>query len=639
MDEEVKTGNSEGESAEKPEMPLEGAEASEENGKEKPSKKEKKAKKEKKPRYPFWKRLCIFLLGLLVGFVGCVGGIVGAGYWAFTSLSLGALGVTLPEELQGTGEVDISTYTMQDLLGDVLYYAGGNADELTVEELEKKYGMKILSDIKEALPEELVQLPLTSLGEEDGLNRVLSAIDFNFIFGMLEEGLLPPMLMEALGDKPVSLVMEGKVGELLGGVKLGYLLSLNYEERNGEWVLVYVDPDHPTAPELLANLDVGELVAATESENGDILLPVKNALMGVTLGELSGDASNALLSGIVISDAIVLNPSTGKHELQMDAVLGTMKIGAVAGYEKVAGRWQDKNGASAPAIMAGLLDYSVADLTEGQLDMAEVMADLQIGDVIGYEKNSAGQFTDGGVALSGINKTVADLYLSDVLGGEMDIAEILGEEKVGVLMNYTLSGKDWIDSEGNAVTGMNASLANIVLSDIFDGTVSIDGVLGDVYLGEVMGYVVSAYKTDGVTPKEWVTKDGHAVTGINETVANMKAGALTDGSFDYKDAFGDQMVGELQGYTRQGSQWYKDSAKKYPLDTLDNAIANLNVGDLIDGKLDLADAFGSEKVGKLQGYTFSAGQWYKDKTMARPLSSKLPEKPAPTAKENLLCGV
>lgn len=620
MDEEVKNQD---EAVLSPEEGGEGSPAEQadekQNKKEKKGKKDKAEKKEKKPRYPFWKRLLIFLLGFLIGIVGCVGGIAGAGFWAFSSLSLKSLGVTLPEEMQGTGEVDLSTYTAQQLLADVMYYSG-NTERLTLGELEKRYGLKILKDVKALLPEELIEFPLTSVGEEDGMDQLLSAVDFGFIFGLLEEGLLPPALESALQDKDLSLVMDGNVSELLRGVKLGYLLSLDYEERDGEWVLVYADPANPTAPELLADIDVGELVAATE-EGGDVLLPVKNALHGVTLGELSGDAENALLSGIVISDAIVLNPQTGKHELQMDAVLGTMKIGSVAGYEKIAGRWQDKNGAAAPAIMAGLLDYSVADLTEGQLDMAEVMGDLQIGDVIGYEKNSAGQFTDGGVPLSGINRTVAALYLSDVLGGDLDIAEVLGEEKVGVLMNYTLSGKDWFDQNGEKVTGMNASLANIVLSDIFDGTVSIDGVLGDVYLGEVMGYTVSAYKPDGVTPKSWVTKDGHKVEGINETVANMKAGALTDGSFDYKDAFGDQMVGELQGYTRQGSQWYKDSAKKYPLGTLDNAIANLNVGDLIDGKLDLSDAFGSEKVGHLQGYTFANGQWYKDKAATRPVSS------------------
>ena len=117
-----------------------------------------KSKKKNKVRYPFWKRLLIFLLGSIIGFTSCIGAIAGVGFWAYKNLSVQklndfGLAITLPEALQGEGEVDITAYTIEALISDITYYTGSGSKDLTIRALREKYGLNLLSDVEELIPE------------------------------------------------------------------------------------------------------------------------------------------------------------------------------------------------------------------------------------------------------------------------------------------------------------------------------------------------------------------------------------------------------------------------------------------------------------------------------------------------------
>mgnify|MGYP007099744919 CR=1 FL=1 len=69
----------------------------------------------------FINRLCIFLLGVVMGIVGCVGGLAGGVYYAYTGLSVEDFTGTLTKEdvpvLDDSAERNITQMTMEEISG------------------------------------------------------------------------------------------------------------------------------------------------------------------------------------------------------------------------------------------------------------------------------------------------------------------------------------------------------------------------------------------------------------------------------------------------------------------------------------------------------------------------------------------
>ena len=563
-------------------------------------------KKQAKQKYPFWKRLLVFLLGMFVGFIACVGGIAGAGFWAYSNLSADKLGVTLPEPLQGTGEADISKYTLQMLVGDLMYYTNSaNKDKLTLANLQQRYGLNFLNDVNGMLPEELTNLVLSELGSEDALNEILSCLDFNFVFSFLEEGAIPPAMADALGDRDISALAEGNFVELLEGVKLGYLLGLEYEKQGDEWVLV--SEEEGIMP-ILAEIEVGPMIDVAMN-GGDMLEFLRDGMGDATLAELMGGDDDAnWLASVKMADIIVYSEENGAYMFDILSALGDVFLGEIMGYEKNADEWYDENNEKIVGINASLSNIELQEIMDGELDITEIIGDMQLGEVMGYELRFDTWY-DGGEKVEGVNAAMADIKLCDVMNGDLDVTDAIGDLLIGEMMGYEKHGKVWYDGNGEQVTGVTASVADMPLSDVLEGTMDVNDVFGDMYLGEVMGYEVVSYKADGVTPKTWKDGNGNLVEGFDEDIANIKVGALTDGNgVDFQEVFGDQLVGELQGYEKRGNQWYDEYNR--PLDALDNSIANIYVGDMIDGTVDLSETFRDAKVSELLGYRkLQNGTW------------------------------
>ena len=590
-------------------------------------------KKKKKHRYPFWKRLLIFLLGTIIGFVSCIGAIAGVGYWAYSNLSLQKLNdmgiaVGLPDSLQGTGEVDISTYTIKSLIGDVLYFTGeAGKEKLTIQGLRERYGLHLLSDVEGMLPAELTTLPLGDLASENGLEYLLSALDFSFVLKLLPEGVFSEPFIETMEGRDLGGLASGNMGDMLAGVKLGYLIGATYEKQGDRWVLIPADPAHKTLMEYMAELDLGKVIGESQDENGSVLALLKEELGTVPLSEIMGFSAEGgdILAGVKFGDVIVKNETDGTYSLQIAAAFNDMLFGTLAGYEETSDGWCDENGNEASVLMARIFDHTVGEFASGEFSFDDVTRGLLIGDLMGYTKKANGGFLDeSGKDVMGLNAILADVSLDTLINGELAFDTLFDDEKVGTVLNYTQDKRgNWYDADGNPVTGLNASIADITMQQFF-GKESLNAtdVFAGVYLGEVMGYTVSKYKTDGKTPDKWIDADGKEVDSLNADVANLKVGDLSDGEgVDFKEVFGDELIGDMQGHTYNPSKdhWY--TAEGVALETLENAIAQMTVAEIIDGNIDFAEAFGDEKIGNLQNYVYVNGQWYKDAAKTQPLSA------------------
>ena len=638
-------------------------------------------RKKKKVRYPFWKRLLIFLLGMIIGGLSCIGAIVGSGIWVYNNLSLQTLdgiGITvnLPEPLEGTGEVDIRTYTLSKLVSDFASY--NSKKPLTIKALRDRYGLNILYDVDEMLPEELTTLPLSEITGKDGVNKLLSAINLKFIFGFLPSGVLSEPMREAVEDKTVADLMGGNVGELLDGVKLGYLIpSVTYEKIGDEWVLVPADAENITLIENAADLDLGKLIS--EGKGGDVLDLVKEELGELPLSDLVGleGDNGAILGGTLLSDVIILDENTGKHAFKLDGALNDVKVGSLVGYTEREGVWLDKNDKPASALTERLFDSSIADFTSGSFSFDSVIDGLLIADILEYTKLDDGSFVDkNNTEITGFGAVIADVALDELLGGSVSFDTLVSDKKIGSLLGYTESDTGvWLDKDEKQVSGLSAILADTEIKSLLDGTISFDTlfeddkigtilgyvkgederwydkngalvtgvnasvanlsmkqffgkeslnaleVFSDVYMGEIMDFTVLSYKSDGVTPNTWEDKNGKTVEGFNADIASLRVGDFADGKgLDFKEIFKDDKIGDLQEYTynSDNGRWYDGSSA---LGTLDNAIANIALVDIIEGNIDFKDAFRDEKMGNLQGYTFFGGKWYKDAAHTKPLTS------------------
>ena len=585
-----------------------------------------KKKKKKKGRFPFWKRLCIFLLGMLIGITSTLGGIVGGGYWIYKNVSIEKLNemgiaVALPESLQGKGEVDISTYTAAMLIADIMNYKSGS-EELTVKSLSERYGLKLIADIEKLLPEEMASMPLGVLADGNALEQIFACLDFAYLLGLMPEGTFSEPMLEAMEGKNLSALGGGDMGEFLRDVKLGYLLSLTYEKQGDKWVLVLEEGKSKGLMEYMAGIDLSKLIG---DESTDMLGLMKEEMADAPLSDVLGFATQGddLLAGKTFGDIVVKDEATGKHSLRLAEAFDEVKFGTLAGYTEKNHVWQDENGEEASILMTRIFDHTVSEFSDGTFDFDDVTDGLTVGDIMGYTEKADGTYLDkDGKEAKGLNGILAETSLDALLDGTLTFDTLFEDERVGTLLNYTQDVRgNWYDEKGKLMTGLDASVANITMKQFFGKeTVKAADVFAGVYMGEVMGFTVASYKSDGKTPDTWRDENGKPVDGFNADVANLKVGDLSDGDgVDFKEVFGDERVGDMQGHTYNASTGKWSDKNGNALDTLDSTIANMTVGDIIDGEINFKDAFRDEKIGNLQNYTYAGGRWYSDSAKTKPL--------------------
>lgn len=568
----------------------------------------KKAPKTKKPkvRFPFWKRLLIFLLGLLVGFVCCVGAIAGVGFWAYKNISvqklqeMGILG-DLPEAMQGKGEKDITAYTLGDLLADITYYTGAHKDELTLNNLEKRYGLKLLSDVKEMLPAGVADLKLAQLGE-GGIDKILACIDMKFLLSKMPEGTFSDAMLDSLGSRTLDTLTSGEIGDLFSDVKLGYLMGLAYEKQGDAWVLIPEDPDNLTMSELMADIDVGSLLSTALEMDGDILSVLEEDIGDISFGDLMGFEEGSAMGDILLSDAIIMGED-GTYEFSLEASLSDMSLGDLMGYEKEGDLWKD-DGKVIDGIEGAVADLNVSDVMNGEIDVMAAIEDIYLGEIMDYtatEWDSDGApinwvDADGNV-IDGMEKAVANMQIASISGGELNVDEIFEDSTVGELQGYVLEDGTWYEKNASGtlvkLDAIHQTVAGWNVADLLNDSLDIDAEVQELTIGDVMGYEKDA-------AGHWCDSEGHRLTQVLELLADKKVSQL-DATID------SWHIGDVMGFTKDGESWKNEDG-----DTVSNMmmqIANLRLADISDENAVL-DAVQHMTIADVMHYEKVGDEWY-----------------------------
>ncbi len=194
----------------------------------------------------------------------------------------------------------------------------------------------------------------------------------------------------------------------------------------------------------------------------------------------------------------------------------------------------------------------------------------------------------------GVKSLLSTVYIGYVQGFEchaLDSTEpadpALGKE-----------GARWYNTNGEYLTGIDETLAFISLGSVVEGNLSVQGLLDDIVIGDVMGYQQDEngdwYKIGENYQREYA--DGLIGAFVGCTIS------------DVPEKFNDLKVGDVLGYEKdEDGKWFsidENGEKKYAEGTI-AFLADAYIND-IGPKLENAT------IGELIGYTYDeeADKWY-----------------------------
>ncbi len=517
----------------------------------------------------FMRRSLAFILGMVFMLVVLVGGIGGAAYWAYKNLKLGTLGI-------GDDGSELSEWTIEDTAVFVMDIVE-DPEKFTISELEKR-GLNVealLSDVIDfsSLNQQdldaLKSLPLISIFDENGLNKVNMGVVFLFLpkneetgrYPLFSEGARSRLRQYNLGD----FINEGPYGSLgavnvLRSMKLGSVLSEAFTETysNGEYTYSCEDK----GLNLFANVQLGMFTALIEGADVDLGYEVMEGY----LTNLKSKSLREILASFGAADDATYTQNFDKLAILGDVTLGESFV------------WNEE-----------LLRY--------ELDTEKIMTFGTIGSLIGgyavcTNSTSCPVHDD-------VSNCDGELYKGDVLAEDTGLLKI---------MLKNLANKDVMDLAGG-----------FEITSLFEG----------VMLGEALGYEISypsdaclsdcelshEHKTyDYCQPNcnvdhphnyYFVDKDGFVGELYNE-IGNLSFEDALNGTLDIEGVIEDTTIGDVMGYRQKDGVWVDENSNEVKQDTLSEKIfyklygkkvgelSSVEFEELVDG-IKLADVLGYEK--------------------------------------------
>lgn len=103
-----------------------------------------------------------------------------------------------------------------------------------------------------------------------------------------------------------------------------------------------------------------------------------------------------------------------------------------------------------------------------------------------YKKNAAGVYEKCDVLMD----RISDQKLGTLMNGGMDLTTVFSGVKLGEVLKYEYDETDkvWRKADGTKVGAIEGVVADIELSKMLNGSIDLSAQFDDIYLGELMGY-------------------------------------------------------------------------------------------------------------------------------------------------------
>ena len=503
------------------------------------------------------------VLAFAIGFFACIGAIVGAGYVAFTKVSIdkleeiGAVDIDTSGILDPSAEVSLTALTVQGLIQEISTLAG-MSDIVTINYLIERYGLILDEEILAHIPEDLRTIPIARAFSLSGVVEILGTVE------------VAPVIEKIMGQNSAILVglLEGKtladiiiIDEETGAVSLG-IASLVEGRTIGD-VLGY-------EPIYEGDKIVGWIDSEGQPVGGIMRAIAATSLEGILDGGLN---IGALTSDIYIGDVLEYTPVYGESGEIVD--------------------WVDADGQPADGIYKNLVSKKIGELSDGGLSVDSILGeDAKVGDILGYtyDEDLEKWIDDGGVVVSGPAAVFAGLAFGE-LSDSTAISNKINTMKLADVLGYTDSEEGWLDSNGIKVTGIMG-----VLADSQIGNISSD--VSDIELGAIMGY---EYDTEQL---KWYNSHGEELTGVMAAFGDLSITELSD-SETFASSLNSVKLADALGYTKTESGWI--DSNEQPVTGIMAILADTQIGSV---SADMNDI----QIGSIMGHEYneSDGKWYQN---------------------------
>ena len=533
---------------------------------------------------------------------------------------------------------DMISPSTEDYLGDLSGYSFGGIVLQLVEKFSENGTGYTFGDLMEDYnidPDRMTPDVGAIFKDEDIQNLPIGALANGGVDTFLE--VAPASLIVGIAS-PYLGANADNVESALEGVSLSQLINFQ-DLENGTakalegveiaWILPFLTEGDNAILDTIGQSTVGNLLAGFLSEN--IWAELKedghlSVLGSLTFVDLLGSIDQSMEN--ILGDKAIADLVNEEDQLDVFGILHGLQIGTLLGYEKISDVWYTSSNQEVDGIEKILADVSMDDLLGGDFDVNVLFGDVYIGELLGYELNGEIWEDSDGNEVDSLMAVLADIQLGDLLGGDFDINNIFGDLYIGELLGYELDGEVWEDSDGNEVDSLMAVLADIQLGDLLGGDFDFNDILGDLYIGEIMGYEratqqqITANGGGNFCPDNcdsahhssncpvncqethahsflWL-KDAEKIEGITEFLANTKLADIMNGDFEIDDVLSDAYVGDLMGYSIGTDADHCDEncdenhdhdylwvdQDDNPIETISNVMANILIGDLLSGDFD-----------------------------------------------------
>ena len=490
-------------------------------------------------------QLVSLILAFTLGF-SCAGGIIVGGVAialsSFTVMDIEKHGILdIPDEMfRGDNyEVDFLDLTAFELIEEIQKLQA-MGDKLTINELQKRYDLKIDEKANLILTDELRDMPLKQAFSKEGLNSVLSTLYIGRILGYSCVDITTGEEADpSLGDELTKWI-KSETGEDVTGIQAVLAFVCIGDFTSGEFDF----------NDILDGIVIGDALGYTYDEesdkwfdsNGDEVVGVMAAFAGLKITEVGSEINN-------------------------------IKIGTLLGYsyDEETEIWSDGDGP-----LSGFMKV-LADCTMDTV--GEKIEDATLGDLLGYYYDQADgrweEDAESNVPLTGFMKVLAPCTMDNV--GETIETALLGD-----FFGYYYDEADgrWEeDNETNVpLTGLMKVLAPCTMDNVGDK-------IEESLLGDLLGYYYdetdSRWEEDAETNKP--------VTGFMKVLADSTMETVGD---NIEDA----QLGDLLGYQKIGGEWHHENElgvlepvdgfmsaiADEKLDSIGDAFDKLTIGDIVD---------------------------------------------------------
>ncbi len=548
-------------------------------------------------------RVILLIMVFLLGFMCCIGAIVGAGVYVYKNVSLDTFPIDTDAFIDPDAEVDLTALSIEGLIAEFQQLSTLDA-EISIDFLINRYGFIIPEEVEEYIPAALTAMPIEKLFSMEGVMEIADSVyvgrllQFERVEGseITAAGWVDSSGNEVVGlnakiaDYSLGQLLKGEINvdTLLNDITVADIFSMTSDDSlpvyldtgdgkqliEDKSVVIWYNSDGSRAEGIVSSL-AGFTVMEISSEINN--LQIAN-ISGIE--EYSGERYNPKLESDSEGDYILLTKADGIMAELADVTvieltsgdisdeLTDIRVGVVMGYtyDEVNDTWIS-DGQEATGIMAALANKKISELENSvdEITIADAMS-------LTYNETENAYYDKDGSKVTGVMAALADKQIGELNDAvnELTLSEVMG-------YTYDEETDSWLDEDGNKATGVMAALADKRIDEL-------DGAVDELTIAEVMGYTYDE-GTDS-----WLDEDGNKVTGVTA--------ALADKRIDELDSATDELtIADVMGYTydEETDSWLDEDGNKAT--GVMAALADKQIGEL-DGAVD------ELTIAEVMGYTY-----------------------------------